>query len=172
MKFLALVSIVALLTSGCVEGSATVERVCSYEELSQVSSVAAGRSGTVKYLSKPNFGDAISELDDFGNVDLTLKYVVFSTKEKIDLSFVRAASISYVREDESEITLAETEEVRGDRVVMVFKNVPPEVTEAAKKDTLRLRTRATGTMPYGSVTPTISICASGHVEGRATLSDL
>lgn len=171
MKFLSLISIVALLTS-CVEGSATVEQVCSYEELGQVSSVAAGKSGTVKYLSKPNFGEAISKMDDFGNVDLTLKHVVFSTKEKMDLSFVRAASISYVREDESEITLAETEEVTGDTVVLVFKNVPPEVTEAAKKDTLKLRTRATGTMPYGSVTPTISVCASGHVDGRATLSDL
>lgn len=172
MKILAFASTIALLSASCVDGSVTVDTVCSNEQLSTVSSLAAGKTGTVQYLTKPNFGDAISKLDNFGEVDLTLKNITVSTTEKIDLSFVRAASVSFVRDDDSEVLLMEKDDISGSTVVFQFSNVPSEVTAAVKNGTLKLRTRASGTMPYGSVTPTISICASGHVDAHASLSDI
>lgn len=172
MKLIYLTSILTLLATGCVNASVDVDTVCSYEELQTTSPLLAGKTGTVQYVTRPNFGDATSKLDDFGEVQLTLKNAIFSTKEKVDVTFVKHVSVSFVREDDSEVLLAETVPSSGDTIVLEFKEVPAEVTEAVKQGHPKLRTRATGTMPSVSFTPTISICGSAHAEGKVSLDDI
>jgi hypothetical protein len=164
--------LLALISVGCVSGSVNVDNVCSYEELATIPPVASGVTKRLSHVASPKFSDATEKIDDLGDVTFKLKNITFSTKEKVDISFLERLSVSYVRDDLSEIVIAETTQISGTTAVVGFKQIPQEVSDAVKDGSPKFRITGTGTLPAAAITPTISICASATAMAKASISDI